>query len=124
MKDRIKQIRTNSGLNQSDFGKKISISRSAVWKIENGENTPSEQTINIICREFNVNEDWLRNGTGDMYKLIPNKLELYLGEISSGDDDFIKDLIEAYMELDQTSKDALKQIAKKMADKQKKREFE
>ena len=124
MKDRIKQIRTNSGLNQSDFGKKISISRSAVWKIENGENTPSEQTINIICREFNVNEDWLRNGTGDMYKLIPNKLELYLGEISSGDDDFIKDLIEAYMELDQTSKDALKQIAKKRADKQKKREFE
>jgi transcriptional regulator with XRE-family HTH domain len=124
MKDRIKQIRTNSGLNQSDFGKKISISRSAVWKIENGENTPSEQTINIICREFNVNENWLRTGTGDMYKLIPNKLELYLGEISNGDDDFIKDLIEAYMELDQTSKDALKQIAKKMADKQKKREFE
>lgn len=121
MKDRIKQIRTNSGLNQSDFGKKISISRSAVWKIENGENTPSEQTINIICREFNVNENWLRTGTGDMYKLIPNKLELYLGEISNGDDDFIKDLIEAYMELDQTSKDALKQIAKKMADKQKKR---
>lgn len=124
MKDRIKQIRTNSGLNQSDFGKKISISRSAVWKIENGENTPSEQTINIICREFNVNENWLRTGTGDMYKLIPNKLELYLGEISNGDDDFIKDLIEAYMELDQTSKDALKQIAKKMADNQKKREFE
>lgn len=124
MKDRIKQIRTNCGLNQSDFGKKISISRSAVWKIENGENTPSEQTINIICREFNVNENWLRTGTGDMYKLIPNKLELYLGEISNGDDDFIKDLIEAYMELDQTSKDALKQIAKKMADKQKKREFE
>lgn len=124
MKDRIKQIRTNSGLNQSDFGKKISISRSAVWKIENGENTPSEQTINIICREFNVNENWLRTGTGDMYKLIPNKLELYLGEISNGDDDFIKDLIEAYMDLDQTSKDALKQIAKKMADKQKKREFE
>lgn len=124
MKDRIKQIRTNSGLNQSDFGKKISISRSAVWKIENGENAPSEQTINIICREFNVNENWLRTGTGDMYKLIPNKLELYLGEISNGDDDFIKDLIEAYMELDQTSKDALKQIAKKMADKQKKREFE
>ena len=124
MKDRIKQIRTNSGLNQSDFGKKISISRSAVWKIENGENTPSEQTINIICREFNVNENWLRTGAGDMYKLIPNKLELYLGEISNGDDDFIKDLIEAYMELDQTSKDALKQIAKKMADKQKKREFE
>ena len=124
MKDRIKRIRTDSGLNQSDFGKKISISRSAVWKIENGENTPSEQTINIICREFNVNEDWLRSGTGDMYKLIPNKLELYLGEISNGDDDFIKDLIEAYMELDQTSKDALKQIAKKMADNQKKRELE
>ena len=41
MKNRIKKVRTDAKLNQSEFGKKISISRSAVWKIENGENTPS-----------------------------------------------------------------------------------
>lgn len=66
MKDRIKKIREDAGLNQSKFGERISISRSAVWKIENGENTPSEQTISLICKEFNINENWLRFGTEPM----------------------------------------------------------
>ena len=122
MKDRIKQIRTNSGLNQSDFGKKISISRSAVWKIENGENTPSEQTINIIGREFNVNEDWLRNGTGKMYKERDGSFTELLSELEESDDDFIKSLITVYMGLDEDSKSALRKIAKEMAEKYKSRE--
>lgn len=124
MKNRILKIRKDSKLNQEDFGLRLNLTKNYISLIETGNRIPSDRTISDICREFNVNENWLRTGTGDMYKLIPNKLELYLGEISNGDDDFIKDLIEAYMELDQTSKDALKQIAKKMADKQKKREFE
>lgn len=124
MKNRVLKIRKDSKLNQEDFGLRLNLTKNYISLIETGNRIPSDRTISDICREFNVNENWLRTGTGDMYKLIPNKLELYLGEISNGDDDFIKDLIEAYMELDQTSKDALKQIAKKMADKQKKREFE
>lgn len=124
MKNRIKQIRKEKNLTQVEFGERIGVKGNTVTNYETGLRNPTDAVILSICREFNVNEDWLRNGTGDMYKLIPNKLELYLGEISSGDDDFIKDLIEAYMELDQTSKDALKQIAKKMANKQKKRELE
>lgn len=124
MKNRIKQIRKEKNLTQVEFGERIGVKGNTVTNYETGLRNPTDAVILSICREFNVNENWLRNGTGDIYKLIPNKLELYLGEISNGDDDFIKDLIEAYMELDQTSKDALKQIAKKMADKQKKRERE
>jgi transcriptional regulator with XRE-family HTH domain len=45
MKDRIKKIRTDAGLSQSDFAKKLSISRSAICKLEYGENQPSEQTF-------------------------------------------------------------------------------
>lgn len=122
MKDRIKKIREDAGLNQSKFGERISISRSAVWKIENGENTPSEQTISLICKEFNVNDRWIREGIEPMYQPSEDKLSYYLGQIKGGNDDFIKDLVEVYMELDQNSKEALKKIATSMAKKISERE--
>ena len=57
-----------------------------------------------------------------MKRPAEHKLSSYVSEIVTGDDDFIKDLIEVYMELDQTSKNALKEIAKRMADKRNKRD--
>lgn len=120
MNSRIKEVRTAFGKSQTDFAKALSISRSAICKIESGENTPSEQTIKLICREFNINEEWLTDGIGEMKKTADRKLSGYLSEIATGDDEFIQNLIEVYMELDPTSKEALKEIAKKMADKQKK----
>lgn len=65
--ERVKEIRKAVHKNQTDFAKTLSVSRSAICKMESGENSPSEQTIKLICREFNVNEDWLRNGTGEMF---------------------------------------------------------
>lgn len=120
MNSRIKEVRTAFGKSQTDFAKALSISRSAICKIESGENTPSEQTIKLICREFNINEEWLTDGIGEMKKTTDRKLSGYLSEIATGNDEFIQNLIEVYMELDQTSKEALKEIAKKMAEKQKK----
>lgn len=64
MNGRIKKIRLESGLSQEAFGKRIKIRRSSVSKIETGENSPSDQTISLICKEFNVNEEWLRTGKG------------------------------------------------------------
>ena len=64
MNARIKKIRLESGLSQEAFGKRIKIRRSSVSKIETGENSPSDQTISLICKEFSVNEEWLRTGEG------------------------------------------------------------
>ena len=84
MNERIKKIRKDLGLNQKDFGEKIKIVRSSVAKIETGENNPSEQTIDLICRVFNVNEKWLRTGEGSVYK---EKLSIaeYLENITDED---------------------------------------
>jgi len=119
--DRIKQIRKENKKSQDAFGEIIRIGKSAVSKLENGENSPSDQTVTLICNEFNINEEWLRYGTGEMEKTRDDRLAEYIGSIAKGDDEFILDLIEVYMELDQSSKDALKMIAKKMAEKQNKR---
>ena len=64
MNERIKSIRNELKMSQNDFAKKLSVSRSAICKIESGENFPSEQTIRLICSEFNINEKWLREGAG------------------------------------------------------------
>ena len=117
MKDRVLKVRKEAGLNQEDFAKKINLTKNYISLIETVNRVPSDRTISDICREFHVNEEWLRNETPPMYKEAKKKLETYLGQISKGNDDFIEDLIEVYMELDTTSKEALRTLAKKMADK-------
>ena len=122
MNERIKKIRNDSGLSQNAFAKKLSISRSAICKIESGENFPSDQTLALICKEFNVNEDWFINGTGNVYKEKDGTFTELLSEIDDSDDDFIKSLITVYMGLDEDSKKALRKIAKGMSEKYKKQD--
>ena len=62
MNERFKEVRKTLGLTQSEFGKSLGISNTAISKIEKGENNVSESNIISICREFGVNEEWLRTG--------------------------------------------------------------
>lgn len=67
MKIRIKKIRKELDLTQQEFANRIGIARGNVAAYEVGKNAPSDAVITLICREFNVSEDWLRNGNGDMF---------------------------------------------------------
>ncbi len=67
MKDRIKQLRKALDLTQQEFADRIGIKRNSYANYETGRNTPIDAIIVSICREFNVNEEWLRNGTGEMF---------------------------------------------------------
>lgn len=68
MNDRIIQVRKNNGLTQEAFGARIGLSRNFIWMIERGDRLPSDRTISDICREFNINETWLRTGEGEMFQ--------------------------------------------------------
>ena len=68
MNTRIKAVRKSVGLTLEKFGERIGITASSVSAIEVGKNNPSEQTIRAICREFGVNEIWLRTGAGEMFR--------------------------------------------------------
>lgn len=122
MKNRIKQIRKEKNLTQVEFGERIGVKGNTVTNYETGLRNPTDAVILSICREFNVNEDWLRNGTGDMYKERDGSFSELLVELEDSDDDFIKSLITVYMGLDEDSKSALRKIAKEMAEKYKSRE--
>lgn len=65
---RIKALREKLGLSMDKFGNRIGVTRSAISKMESGAVAKiSEQAIISICREFNVNEEWLRTGSGEMF---------------------------------------------------------
>lgn len=75
--NRIKEIRQSKGLTQSQFSEIIGLSRNYIALIEIGERVPSDRTISDICREFNVNETWLRTGKGEMFKPKSRNEELF-----------------------------------------------
>lgn len=65
--DRITQIREYFGYSQEKFASKLGLSRNFINQIENRKKNVSNRTISDICREFNVNESWLRTGEGNMF---------------------------------------------------------
>ena len=67
MNERLKKLRKALDLTQQEFADRIGIKRNSFANYETGRNTPIDAIIVSICREFNVNEDWLRNGVGDMF---------------------------------------------------------
>lgn len=64
---RVKKVRLRKGISQEQFGEIIGIKKAAVSKIENGENSLSKGNLLAICRQFNVNKEWLINGNGEMF---------------------------------------------------------
>ena len=76
MNERIKELRKSLGLTGADFGNRIGITKSSVSTIESGRSNPSEQTIRSICREYGVNEVWLRTGEGDPFQATNREAEL------------------------------------------------
>lgn len=67
MNERIKTIREDRKLSQSEFADMLDLKRNSISLIELGKRNPSDRTINDICKEFSVNEHWLRTGEGEPY---------------------------------------------------------
>lgn len=77
--ERVRLLRKELSLTQSDFGKRVGVGKTAISKIEKNENSLTDRMFNSICREFNVNEDWLRHGKGEMFLPVEDEV----GEIVS-----------------------------------------
>ncbi len=64
--ERVKIIRKNLGLTLEKFGEPLGLKKGTLSAIETGRNTLTEQNIKSICREFNIREEWLRDGEEPM----------------------------------------------------------
>lgn len=76
MKDRIKEIRKSYKMNQAEFGAKIGVKGNTIGNYELGLRNPSDAVIFSICREFRVNETWLRTGKGKKENNLPPEDEV------------------------------------------------
>lgn len=118
--ERVKEIRKSLGLTLEKFGEKLGVGKTAISKIEKGENSLTEQMLKSICREFNISEEWLRTGTGEMrIALTRNELiaDFMTDLLKDEEESFRKRLIEAFAGLDSTDWEDLERISAKMTKK-------
>ena len=98
------------------FGARIGVTRSAISRIEAGVVNVTNQNITAICREFNVNEAWLRNGTGDMF-LEMSRAELaanIVGNALNTNDDFVLNTFIALGQLTPSEWEVIKKFVEKI----------
>lgn len=76
MNTRVKELRLSLNASQESFGKRLGITGAAVSRIESGGRAVTDQMVLAICREFNVSEEWLRNGSGEMFNTMSQDEEL------------------------------------------------
>lgn len=83
MKERIKLLRKELHLTQQEFADQLGIKRNTIATYEIGRNEPIDAVIRLICSKFNVNEDWLRTGEGEMFiELDPeDELMIWAGNV-------------------------------------------
>lgn len=120
---RIKAIRTTNKLTQQEFADRTGISRGALANYEVDRNEPIDAVIVLICREFGVNESWLRTGESEMLKPVNRDLEIaaFMGDVMRGEsDDFRRRLIAVLAKLDPSEWELLEKMAQKLADECKK----
>lgn len=116
MKDRIKTLRKELRLNQTQFGQILGIKQGTVAGYETGAKNPMDSVLVSICREFNVNEEWLRHGTGEMFRPLSRRERIshFAGNLMKEEDESFKvRLIEILAELDEGEWEILESIAKK-----------
>lgn len=104
--ERIKVLRKEKNLSMEDFGSVIGMGKSAVSRIENGVNGTTDQTIRSICREFGVNEQWLRTGEGEMFEQTrASVLDRLSKEYDLSREQ--RSVIEAFLDLDPQERDVI-----------------
>ena len=83
MNERVKQLRTLLKLTQEEFGKKLGVTRSAICYIESGRSKLTEQMLFMICITFDVRQEWLKSGLGDIFitHTVDEELSMYMGKL-------------------------------------------
>lgn len=122
MQDRIRLVRKALGLTQTEFGERIGIKGNTVTGYESGIRTPSDAMLISICREFNVNETWLRTGEGDMFlqRTRDEELAAFFGDALSGEPDFRRRFLAVLSRLSAEEWELLEHMANKLVSEMKK----
>lgn len=123
MNERIKLIRNLNNLTQQEFADRLKINRSNIANYENGNRVPVDAMVTLLCREFNINEHWLRTGEGEMTRPVNRDAEIasFMGDVMRGESaDFRRRLVAVLAKLDSDEWALLEKMALKLAEESKK----
>lgn len=112
MIDRLKKLRKELKLSQAAFAKLLGLSQSAIGDIESGKNALNDRNFNAICREFNVNPTWLRDGVGEMF-LNPPSLDRLATEYDLTPEEVA--LIESFLKLPAADRQVIIRLVRNFA---------
>lgn len=114
--ERIKEIRKTLDLTLDKFGEKLGVTKQTVSRIENGVNNVTDQMARSVCREYNVNYDYLMYGEGEMFDNLPQTI---VDELCVHYDlnDFDKALVEMYVSLPAGNRERIKEYMKQLVKK-------
>ena len=119
MADRISKVIRDKEKTKTAFSDRINVSQAFVSQMCSGLKVPSDRTIADICREYDVNEDWLRTGRGDPYIQLSRDEELaqFFGDVMKREDpDFRRRLLSVMSRLTTDEWALLEQMAWKLVD--------
>lgn len=121
MKDRIRQIRKELKLTQSEFGERIGVKANTVTGYESGVRSPSDAIVVSICREFGVNEVWLRTGEGEPFQEETREEQIFRAAAQTirSSNEFRKQLAFWLAQLDESDWVELEKIYRKLAEQKK-----
>lgn len=103
MNERLKKLRKELDMTQQEFADKIGIARGNIGSYEVGKTAISNAVISLICKTFNVNENWLRTGEGEMFVEMSydDEIAQFVDQVMGEEDDsFKKRLISGLAALD------------------------
>ena len=122
MNQRIELVVKNSGLTKAKFAEKIGVSAPYITMLCSGASKASDRTISDICREFGVNEVWLRTGEGEPFQQRSREEEImrFAARTAKGSDGFRKQLAFMLSQLDEEDWANLENIYRKQLEKMKK----
>lgn len=92
MEKRLKKLRQALDMTQQEFAERIGVKRNTIAQYETGRNEPISAVFSLICKEFNVNEEWLKTGEGEMFNQMSRDEETmkYVAQIMSDEDKPLK----------------------------------
>lgn len=111
--ERLKKLRKTLDLTQQEFADKIGIKRNTMAQYEIGRNEPIDAVIISICREFNVSENWLRTGEGEMFNSSDDEYIAMIDRIMAGENEFAKNIFKTFAMFDEADWNALNKMIEK-----------
>nr|DAX13228.1 MAG TPA: helix-turn-helix domain protein [Bacteriophage sp.] len=115
--ERVKEIRKSLDLTLEKFGEKLGVTKTTISRIEKGINNLTEQMTISICREYNVNYDYLTCGDGEMFDDLPQTvIDELCAQYNLSDSE--KAIIEMYVSLPEDFRQLLKERTTELLHKQ------